>query len=176
MSEFFTMDLWALIPATVLLFAAEHLIMASLAEHYEWARLSRTQAYTMGVGTLFALFFVHAMLNDRLAEWVAFAILTGCAGLTIKVLWAVNPNAQRMEQPTGVDLTNSSYSHTHVVALMENVAAFVAQIQMNSENSAEAADMLATYFRVMRENPKIDPDLPVQVIKRKLARQVGERQ
>lgn len=164
-SEFLTADLIALIPATALIFALEHVICRSLAEHYGWARLSRPAAYTMGVGTLFVLFLVHAGINGHMAAWLAFALLTAIAGITVKTLWAVNPK----ERPHGIELTNSTYSREHVLALMENISAMVAEIQMNSEHSAEAADRMRAYFRVMRANPNIDPDLPVAVIRRELA-------
>ena len=175
-TSIFTPDLVALMFAAVIAFAVEHLMLAGLAEHYPWARLSKVQSYCLGLATLFGLFFIHAALNDRLEAWAAFAVITLAGGLTVVVLWVVNPTATRLEQPKGVDLTNSQYSHTHVVAMMENLAAFVARIELNSEDSKEASDMMRSYFRVMRANPEIDPDIPIAVIRKWLAQEVGEQE
>lgn len=172
-----TPDLVALFFATILIFAAEHLILSALAEHYPWARLPKPASYTLGVSTLFGLFLIHAALNGHLEAWGAFAILTGAAGVTVKVLWVINPMAPRLEcgaGPTGVDLTNAMIPRTHVLALRENQKALMYQILNAGKNMEEAFDLLIAYYDFVVSCPDVDPDLSLAMLQQAIAMGAGK--
>jgi len=178
-----TPDLAWLLPLAVITFALEHVVLDSLARHYTWARLRKPETYTVGVTTLCVLFLAHALAVDALGvrpvEYLAGCVLiVAVSGATVRALWATasTPPVEIWPSDRHYPKANGSIAYNTVIALIENMAAYLAVILENTQESQQMAAMMQEYMAMIRENPQIDPDVPVQIARRILAAQVGKRQ
>jgi len=172
LSAIFTPDLWVLLPLMVIVFAVEHLALASLAQHYPWAKLSKPRAYALGTGTLFIFFLIHAALNSRVEMWCSFALLTVAAGAVVATLWMVNPMRAEQMNPSPLKC-NSAIPYNYALAIMENLAALFSQIADNSRDNLETVEIIAAYMALVKNLPQdFDPDVPVRILRRMVAQKV----
>lgn len=166
-----TPDLPVIILLGVILAALEHVAFCRLAKHFEWARLTKPQAYIVGVGSFGFLCFAHAYLNGQLLTFWRMAMIVAAFGLTVKALWVVDP--ERPEEWEGIgdkELTTDARAAVDMARLLHNAGVDALQEGIQAFlRSDEFLGYLQTYHKGE------GAALPRKQAKRYVAKKVGER-
>lgn len=138
-AQILTPDLYWLLPLWAMLMVAVQLCLIELAKYADWARFSRPVSRILTIGYIDLGFFVHALLNSRLAEWASLNLIVLAAGLPNLVIWAINKRNLPRDLWPGM---GPSQLTLDAIALIENEMAYRVELEHALQKASQHTKML----------------------------------
>lgn len=116
-------------------------------------RITRPQAYTMGVAVLLASFWLWAYLEGDVRAAVAMTVITATGGAVIRTLWLVNADKMPREIQLPGNLSSGEL-WLRVIELVENAMA-ERGISRDLRSEADEIDQRIDFYLKMLRDPAL---------------------